>query len=101
MAVFFITKIFFNMAMGASIFDSISTGDIGILNNLGAQGMQSEDVAKMMTGVVTAQAQVQAQQAAQQKAERERRLIIGVGVTTGIALFSVIVFLINKKIQQS
>lgn len=89
------------MGANASIFDSITTGDISLLNNIGATGMQSEDVAKMMTGVVSAQAQAQAQQAAQQKAERERRLIIGVGITTGIALFVLIIFLINKKIQQS
>lgn len=87
------------MGANASIFDSISTGDIGILNNIGAQGMTSDDVAKMMIGVSTAQAKLSADQAAQQKAERERRLIIGAGATIGIALFVLIIFLINKRVQ--
>lgn len=89
------------MGANASLFESIKTGDIGLFNNLGAQGMQSEDVMKMMIGVNAAQIQQKATLDQQAKAERERRLLIGAGATVGIALFALIIFLITKKIQNN
>ena len=83
--------------MGASIFDSISTGNI--LSNIGNTGLQSGDVAAIF--IATKVAEEKRQREAEEKAlrERERKLIIGGSLLVGTVLVAIIIYLINNKIK--
>jgi hypothetical protein len=81
----------------ASIFDSISTGDI--LSNIGNTGLQSEDVAAIF--IATKVAEENRKKQAEEKAlrERERRLIIGGSLLVGTVLVAIIIYIINNKLK--
>lgn len=87
--------------MQGSMFDSISTGDIGILDgglNIGTQGLSNKDL-KVIFGSL---AQSQAAQAYQQSEERKRRdqiFIISASAATLILIILLIFFYLKKPLS--
>ena len=80
-------------------FEDIQIGDILSDVNIGNHGMSSEDVAAMMIGVASSSENQRQQQEEQTIRERERRLVLAVGSTVGIALFVLVIYLINQKLK--
>lgn len=83
----------------ASVFDSISTGNIELFSNLGNHGMSSEDVAAMLIEMAKAQANIAKEAEVNEQQERERRLIISISATIGLGLFLLIIYLLSQKLN--
>ena len=81
----------------ASIFDSISTGNI--LSDIGNTGLQSDDVAAMFVSIQKAEEERRREAEVQAQRERQRRLVIGGSIAIGLILLIIIIFLIQQKIN--
>lgn len=83
--------------MAGSVFESISTGDIGILDgglNIGNHGMTNKDL-KVIFGSLAQSQSAQASQKIEERKRRDQLLIISASVTV-LVLILILVFLYHK-----
>ena len=81
----------------ASIFDSISTGDI--LSNFGNHGLQSEEVAAIFIAMNEAEINKARAEEARAKQAQERKIIVISSTIAGFIVLSLLIYLINLKLN--
>ncbi|BDS12385.1 hypothetical protein [Aureispira anguillae] len=84
--------------MTGSFFDTISTGDIGILDgglNIGNHGMTNKDL-KVIFGSLAQSEQAQASQQIEERKRRDQLLIISASVVV-LILILILIFFYHKQ----